>query len=58
MHGYKMTFGLIAVDRATQKRTVKPSARWLGKMLDRKKIMPNGKVAPLKQTTTAHGTHP
>ena len=24
------TFGLIAVDRATQTRTVKPSATWLG----------------------------
>jgi beta-glucosidase len=28
--GYKPTFGLIAVDRETQERTVKPSARWLG----------------------------
>jgi beta-glucosidase len=28
--GYRPTFGLIAVDRATQVRTVKPSARWLG----------------------------
>lgn len=28
--GYRPTFGLIAVDRATQARTVKPSARWLG----------------------------
>jgi beta-glucosidase len=28
--GYGPTFGLIAVDRATQERTVKPSARWLG----------------------------
>jgi beta-glucosidase len=28
--GYRPTFGLIAVDRATQERTVKPSARWLG----------------------------
>jgi beta-glucosidase len=28
--GYEPTFGLIAVDRATQIRTVKPSARWLG----------------------------
>ena len=27
--GYRPTFGLIAVDRATQDRTVKPSARWL-----------------------------
>jgi beta-glucosidase len=28
--GYRPTFGLIAVDRETQKRTVKASARWLG----------------------------
>ncbi len=28
--GYGPTFGLIAVDRRTQTRTVKPSARWLG----------------------------
>ncbi len=28
--GYRPTFGLIAVDRRTQRRTVKPSARWLG----------------------------
>ena len=28
--GYRPTFGLIAVDRRTQVRTVKPSARWLG----------------------------
>lgn len=30
MQGYRPTFGLIAVDRETQKRAVKPSARWLG----------------------------
>jgi beta-glucosidase len=28
--GYRPTFGLIAVDRTTQRRTPKPSARWLG----------------------------
>jgi beta-glucosidase len=28
--GYKPRFGLIAVDRATQRRELKPSARWLG----------------------------
>jgi beta-glucosidase len=28
--GYRPTFGLIAVDRATQARTVKPSGHWLG----------------------------
>jgi beta-glucosidase len=30
--GYMPTFGLIAVDRATQRRTVKPSAVWLGQV--------------------------
>src|SRR5271157_3166746 len=30
--GYGMTFGLIGVDRATQERTVKPSARFLGEI--------------------------
>ena len=28
--GYRPTFGLVAVDRATQERTAKPSARHLG----------------------------
>ena len=28
--GYRPTFGLVTVDRATQRRTPKPSARWLG----------------------------
>ena len=28
--GYRPTFGLVAVDRETQRRTPKPSARWLG----------------------------
>jgi beta-glucosidase len=28
--GYRPTFGLIAVDRETQERTVKRSAGWLG----------------------------
>ena len=30
--GYGPTFGLVAVDRATQRRTVKPSAEWLGRV--------------------------
>ncbi len=30
--GYRPTFGLIAVDRSTQQRTVKPSARLLGEI--------------------------
>ncbi len=28
--GYRPTFGLVAVDRATQARSIKPSAEWLG----------------------------
>jgi len=32
MLGYEPTFGLVAVDRATQQRSVKPSARWLGQV--------------------------
>jgi beta-glucosidase len=32
MAGYSKTFGLIAVDRETFERTVKPSARWLGEV--------------------------
>jgi beta-glucosidase len=28
--GYRPTFGLVAVDRETQRRAPKPSARWLG----------------------------
>lgn len=31
--GYKMRFGLVAVDRATQERTIKPSARWLSEVV-------------------------
>jgi beta-glucosidase len=30
--GYMPTFGIIAVDRETQERTPKPSARWLGRI--------------------------
>lgn len=30
--GYRPTFGIIAVDRATQQRTPKPSAYWLGRV--------------------------
>ena len=30
VHGYDITFGLVAVDRTTFERTPKPSARWLG----------------------------
>ncbi len=30
--GYLPTFGLVAVDRSTQLRTVKPSGSWLGQV--------------------------
>ena len=33
--GFSKTFGLIAVDRTTFARTVKPSARWLGRIAAR-----------------------
>ena len=31
-HGYRPTFGMVAVDRTTQVRTPKPSAAWLGQI--------------------------
>jgi beta-glucosidase len=31
-HGYRPRFGLVAVDRTTQERTVKASARWYGRV--------------------------
>jgi beta-glucosidase len=31
--GYQMRFGLVAVDRDTQQRTLKPSARWLSEVV-------------------------
>jgi beta-glucosidase len=33
--GFKITFGLIAFDRTTFERTIKPSARWLGELARR-----------------------
>jgi beta-glucosidase len=32
LFGFRPKFGLIAVDRHTQRRTVKPSAEWLGRI--------------------------
>jgi beta-glucosidase len=37
-YGYRMKFGLVGVDRATQARTVKPSATWLGEVISRNRI--------------------
>jgi len=31
--GYRMRFGIVGVDRTTQQRTVKPSARWLSQVI-------------------------
>lgn len=36
--GYEPKFGIIAVDRATQERTPKPSAQWLGSVAHSKQI--------------------
>ena len=36
--GYSMTFGMIGVDRATQERTVRPSARFLGDIARNNKL--------------------
>jgi beta-glucosidase len=36
--GYRPTFGLVAVDRETQARAVKPSARWLGDIARRNRL--------------------
>lgn len=35
MLGYRPTFGLVAIDRATQRRTIKDSARFLGRIARR-----------------------
>jgi beta-glucosidase len=42
MRGYDPTFGLIAVDRETQARTVKASARWLGAVARANALQRNG----------------
>ena len=36
--GYRPQFGLVAVDRTTQARTVKPSATWLGEIARRNQL--------------------
>jgi beta-glucosidase len=38
IYGYRPKFGLIAVDRATQQRTVKPSAHYLGEIARENRI--------------------
>ena len=38
IYGYRPKFGLIAVDRTTQQRTVKPSAHYLGEIARRNRI--------------------
>jgi hypothetical protein len=39
MGGYRIKFGLIGVDRTTQERTVKPSARVLGAIAKANKMI-------------------
>ncbi len=39
MLGYRPTFGLIAVDRRTQQRTIKPSARWLSQVAQANRLV-------------------
>lgn len=48
MLGYRPTFGIIAVDRETQERTIKPSARWLGEIAQSRNsyVSPAGHAAP------------
>jgi beta-glucosidase len=36
--GYSVTFGMIGVDRATQERTVRPSARFLGEIARKNRL--------------------
>jgi beta-glucosidase len=38
--GYRPTFGLVQVDRATQLRTVKPSGHWLGRVARANALVP------------------
>ena len=39
IYGYKPKFGLIAVDRATQQRTIKPSAHYLGEIARQNRLV-------------------
>jgi beta-glucosidase len=39
IYGYRPKFGLIAVDRATQQRTVKPSAQYLGEIARQNRLV-------------------
>jgi len=38
--GYAPRFGIVAVDRATQERTVRPSGRWLGSVARANRLVP------------------
>jgi beta-glucosidase len=42
MMGYRPTFGLVAVDRSTFARTVKPSAKFLGRVAQANELSPEG----------------
>jgi beta-glucosidase len=56
--GYRPTFGLVAVDRVTQARSVKPSARWYGAVAAANRLLPDpgrGTDAERAQVTAAGG---
>jgi beta-glucosidase len=38
--GYQVPFGLLACDRDTQERTVRPSGRWLGAVSRANALLP------------------
>jgi beta-glucosidase len=38
--GYAPQFGIVAVDRATQERAVRPSGRWLGSVARANRLLP------------------
>jgi beta-glucosidase len=48
IHGYGPKFGLIAVDRDTQVRSVKPSARWLGQVARQNRLELLNGIGPTK----------
>lgn len=56
-HGYRPKFGLIAVDRTTQQRTVKASARWYGGVASTRQL-PDDAATVWSATTSSGLTQP
>ncbi len=50
--GFAKTFGLVAVDRQTFARTVKPTARWLGQVAARQRSRLTGRRGQAGRLTT------